>query len=146
MENWPSKKKIAVIAALFAVYFPVALYFKSTYIPQPAPPKDRIWLTGPFLPFTPGGNAYLAWLPKFEELADTPDTAERSPIVLYENDRILGPAHSRHQEIADLGGGRYSHWTGMGIVFSTTDNSDPNKNWKLYWVRRSDQQSTGVSK
>src|SRR5947208_13319981 len=108
MKNWPLSKKIAPIAALFAVYFPIALYFKYTYVPQPDPRKDTIWLAGPFVPFIAGGKAYLASLPEFEELADTVEQNERSPMILYENDRPLGPAHSMHREIAKLGGGRYS--------------------------------------
>ena len=55
MKNWPLSKKVALIAALFAVYFPIAAYFKHTYVPQPGPSKETIWLTGPFLPFVEGG-------------------------------------------------------------------------------------------
>jgi hypothetical protein len=135
MKTWPLSRKIAPIAVLFAVYFPVAVYFKHTYVAQPGPSKDTIWLTGPFLPFIAGGKAYLASLPKFEELADSIDK-DRSPLVLYENDDALGPAHSQHSDIVELGAGRYSHWRGLGMVFSASDGSDPNKNWKLYSIRK----------
>jgi hypothetical protein len=89
-----------------------------------------------------GGKAYRASLPQFDELADTPEQVERSPIILYENDRPLGPAHTYHQDIVDLGGGRYSHWSGLGLVFSTSDGSNPNQNWKRYSVRKSGPQTT----
>lgn len=142
MKNWPLSKKVALIAALFAAYFPIAVYFKHSYVPQPGPSKDTIWLTGPFLPFVEGGKAYRASLPQFDELADTLQQKDRSPIILYENDRPLGPAHTYHQDIVDLGGGRYSHWSGLGLVFSTSDGSNPNQNWKLYSVRKPGPQTT----
>jgi hypothetical protein len=69
---------------------------------------------------------------QLEEIADTPDE-KRSPVLLYENDRLLGPAHSIHKDIAQIGLGRYSHW-GKGMVFSTSDNSDPNTNGRKYWA------------
>jgi len=136
MGNWPLSRGVALIVALFAVYFPVAVYLKHSHVPQPDPPKDRVWLTGPYVPLVEGGKAYLAWLPEFEGLADTLEEKHRSPIVLYENDRPLGPAHSPHKAITELGGGRYSHWPVVGVIFSSSDGSDPNQNWKLYWVRR----------
>jgi hypothetical protein len=67
------------------------------------------------------------------ELADDADNQDRSPIVLYEDDHPLGPAHSSHTDIARLGGGRYSHWKTQGMVFSSSDNSDPNANGRRYW-------------
>ena len=56
-----------------------------------------------------------------------------STTVLREDANRLGPAHSPHQEIRDLGGGRFSHW-GEGLVFSTSDNSDPRGNNRKYVV------------
>ena len=138
MIHWPLSRKIAPIAALFAAYFPIAVYFKHSFVPQAGPSKDMIWLTGPFLPLVAGGKAYLAWLPKLEDLSDSVENRDRSPVILLENDRPLGPAHSEHEAIATLGLGRYSHWKDLGIVFSTSDNSDPNQNWKMYSVKRPD--------
>ena len=123
---------------MFAAYFPIAVYFKHSYVPQAGPSKDIIWLTGPFVPLIAGGKAYLAWLPKLEDLSDSFENADRSPVILLENDRPLGPAHSEHEAIATLGLGRYSHWKDLRIVFSTSDNSDPNQNWKMYSVKRPD--------
>jgi hypothetical protein len=70
---------------------------------------------------------------QLEEVADTPDDEKRSPVLLYENDRLLGPAHSIHDDIAKIGLGRYSHWE-KGMVFSTSDNSNPSTNGRSYWV------------
>jgi hypothetical protein len=141
MTNWPLWKKMAPIAALFAVYFPIALYVKHSYVAQPAPSKDIFWLTGPFLPLIAGGKAYTAYVPQFDDVGDSVDEPRRSPLVVYENDRPLGPPHSQHQDIIQFGGGLYSHWAGLGLLFSTTDGSNPNQNWKLYSIRKPDPQT-----
>lgn len=69
-----------------------------------------------------------------EEIADTQDDKNRSPVLLYENDQLLGPAHSSHGAIAEIGLGLYSHWKTQGMVFSTSDNTDPSSNGRRYWV------------
>ena len=69
-----------------------------------------------------------------EEFADSVDNNWRSPVLLYENDRLLGPAHSSHDDIAHLGEGRYSHWKQQGFFFSSSDKSDPNSNGRSYWA------------
>jgi hypothetical protein len=127
--------KIAAALVAATVYFAVAGYLKSSYVPQPVPPNDRIWLTGPFTKFGASGAAFIATIP-FDQLADGVDDRSRSPLVLYENEHPLGPAHSLHDDIAAIGQGRFSHWTGIGLVFSASDNSDPNANWKRYSIMR----------
>ena len=54
-----------------------------------------------------------------------------SKLLLYENNTLLGPAHAIHQHIRKTGHGKYSHW-GSQILFSTSDNSDPNTNGRIY--------------
>ena len=54
-----------------------------------------------------------------------------SRLVLYEDGKPLGPAHSLHQEIRTKGGGAYSHWKGR-LYFSTSDNSDPRESGRRY--------------
>jgi len=70
---------------------------------------------------------------QLEEFADAPE-GDRSPVLLYEDDHLLGPPHSLHRDIAELGSGRYSHWKGHGMVFSTSDNSDPQTNGRKYFI------------
>ena len=67
--------------------------------------------------------------------ADDP-TVERgnSPVMIYEDGKRLGPAHSNFADISKLGHGRFSYWTGQGFVFSTSDGSDPNSNGRRYWA------------
>jgi hypothetical protein len=64
-------------------------------------------------------------------LSDDVDLWQRSPLRLFEGDRPLGPAHALHRVIRDAGGGTYSHWQ-TRLIFSTSDNSDPNTNGRGY--------------
>jgi hypothetical protein len=58
----------------------------------------------------------------------------RSPVLIYEEGRQLGPAHSNFADISKLGHGRFSYWTDQGFLFSTSDGSDPNRNGRRYWA------------
>ncbi|MBR0793809.1 hypothetical protein JQ615_00220 [Bradyrhizobium jicamae] len=57
-----------------------------------------------------------------------------SPIRVYEDGEELGPAHSTYLAVHDIGGGRYAHWKGRGLVFSSSDGSDPNTNGRKYFA------------
>jgi hypothetical protein len=61
------------------------------------------------------------------------DAAEphRSRLVLWEDDKCLGPAHSQHADIRSMGDGAYSHWHDF-LFFSSSDRSDPRKNGRSY--------------
>jgi hypothetical protein len=85
-------------------------------------------------PFEKSGNgfAYSTALPQLDELSDSPDAPMRSKIAVCENEYLLRPAHSVHAEIGKIGLGRFSHWMGIGIIFSSSDNSDPNVNGRTY--------------
>lgn len=72
--------------------------------------------------------------------ADTVQLAMRSQLVLCEDARPLGPAHAPHASIRTHGAGGYSHWDGE-LLFSTSDNSDPNENGRRYSVRARDSSS-----
>jgi hypothetical protein len=58
---------------------------------------------------------------------------ERSRIIVCEDDYPLGPGHTNHDDIRLNGRGGYSHLPSY-ILFSTSDNSDPNKNGRKYRV------------
>lgn len=62
---------------------------------------------------------------------DGPGLPTKSTLLLCEDRTILGPMHTAHAEIAMQGKGRYSHWV-TSIVFSASDNSDPNTNGRTY--------------
>jgi pectate lyase len=62
---------------------------------------------------------------------DSNEAPTASTLKVYENGVALGPAHSVHTDIRDLGKGRFSHW-GTGLYFSTSDNSSPLTNGRKY--------------
>ena len=73
----------------------------------------------------PAAGAGFEWtiaLPQFQDIADGPH-GSRSPLVLFEDDRPIGPPHASHADIRSLGGGRYSHW-GNALHFSTAGHDD----------------------
>lgn len=77
----------------------------------------------------------VAWTVDLSDRFGVGDTAEgaTSTLLLYENDRLLTPSHALHDVIRQVGGGAYSHWSGV-LRFSTSDGSDPRTNGRRYWV------------
>lgn len=59
------------------------------------------------------------------------DQEGSSMLILLEDDIPLAAPHTAHDEVRRLGRGRYSHW-GRCIYFSTSDNTDPRRNGRLY--------------
>lgn len=58
-----------------------------------------------------------------------------SPAKLFENGIPLGAANSLHDDIRNIGNGRYSFWYDT-LYFSSSDNSDPRINgrtYEIYW-------------
>jgi len=68
--------------------------------------------------------------PLFEVIDESLDRAPGN-LILTENGRALGPAHTPHNEIQAKGYGRFSHWNGQA-VFSSSDGSDPRTNGLNY--------------
>jgi hypothetical protein len=64
-------------------------------------------------------------------IADDIDFWQRSKLRLFEDGRRLAPAHTLHCLIRQVGSGGYSHWQN-GLMFSTSDNSNPNRNGRVY--------------
>ena len=70
-----------------------------------------------------------------EAVADNLEHPYRSPLQLFEGGIPLGPAHSLHALIRAEGRGRFSHWGPQQVLlFSTSDNSDPNRNGRVYTI------------
>lgn len=88
-------------------------------------------LKGPFQ-----WNDGLCWtfqFPSSKTEGDSLSSPRKSNILLYEGNRLLGPAHAHHTDIRKKGGGSYSHWESF-LYFSTSDGSDPNSNGRTYTV------------
>jgi hypothetical protein len=79
------------------------------------------------------GHCYTVTLPEFARGADTSFKPEKSTLIIFEDGRALGPGHSVHETIQKIGRGRFSHWS-ITLFFSTSDNSDPNKNGRKYSI------------
>lgn len=63
--------------------------------------------------------------------SDSNDQPTASTIRVFENGVEIGPAHSSHQDIRNLGKGRFSHKSGF-LFLSASDNSNPRTNGKKY--------------
>jgi hypothetical protein len=141
MLGWNRVGKFVCAAVAIATYFAFAGWSMHSYVDRV--PKGKVVArlspsfekssSHPYL-FVGHSVANPSIAKLLDGLADSTDSNERSPVLLYKGDRRLGPAHSSHGDIARLGGGRYSHWLGQGFVFSTSDNSDPNTNGRVYWA------------
>ncbi|MGX1105467.1 hypothetical protein [Bradyrhizobium elkanii] len=115
-----SSTRVTVGSTLFALAASGALYLMPH---QPPDPKIRsafrLWQ----------GHAYVAVV-KYP-------IAELASARLYEDDQCLGPANSDPQDISWKGNGLYRLYrqpdeTVPVLMFSTSDNSDPNTNGRKY--------------
>src|SRR5262249_22979204 len=59
-------------------------------------------------------------LPLTTVVSDGLGAPTASKLQLFEDGRLLGPAHALHEDIRQKGGGRYSHW-GASLYFSSSD-------------------------
>ncbi|SMD00965.1 hypothetical protein SAMN05880593_1153 [Rhizobium sp. RU36D] len=95
------------------------------------------------------GFAYVVELPglvapfPFVISSDGPGAPADSSLSLYEDGRRLGPAHSSHGQIRQAGLGAYSHWNG-GLLFSSSDGSDPRTNGRTYTASAAAAPNPGV--
>jgi hypothetical protein len=108
----------------------------------PCPEGERIEFSRPFPRY--GGVAYLADLPALEALSDDAGNPRRSPILLCEGPRQLGTGHGSPAAVAELGKGRFAHW-GPHIIFTASDNSNPNANGRKYAAVKMDYVSAFTS-
>ena len=65
---------------------------------------------------------------------DTSVAPTISVLRIFENALELGPAHSAHVDIRNLGMGRFSHW-GDTLRWAASDNTDPRTNGRTYTYR-----------
>jgi len=79
------------------------------------------------------GQAWAVSLTSLRSIADNEEYLYRSPLLLFEDDVLLQPAHAMHEDIRNMGRGCYSHWNET-LFFSTSDNSNPNTNGRIYRI------------
>ncbi len=129
--------------ALLAVTVALALAVRPLRTPSAAPPSapQAVRVRVPPDCMEPErGHCFLARM-DFGEDGDR-TTHNGSGLLLFENGRPLGPAHALHEDIRRKGGGRYSHWTRGTLYFSTSDNTDPRTNGRVYEVASTNPDST----
>jgi hypothetical protein len=132
-------KIIGIAMAAFAVYLPAAFLVGRNYTPKPTPDGAAMEM---LLVITPvHRHAYRAQTYTLASYADSDLNNQRSPVIVYEDMTPLGPGRAQRAEVEDLGRGRFYHSTVAGapeswryVVFSTSDNSDPRTNGRIYWA------------
>jgi hypothetical protein len=135
MKNSDKSTRIAIVGVMLTLgaYFPAALWLQHSYVPLEEP-KGAVFRLNSFLKMSKNGFGYTTIIHRLANLGDTEDQPRRSPLLLFENTKPLGPAHSPQEDIEETGLGRFSHLKQVGFLFSTSDNSDPNTNGRNYWV------------
>lgn len=81
----------------------------------------------------PIGFVNVARLPDSFSASADDQTDERSPLLLLEDAKLLGPRHYPFTFVRDIGRGVYVHFREW-LWFSTSDNSDPRTNGRTYEV------------
>jgi hypothetical protein len=76
------------------------------------------------------GFEWIAHLPELRALADSVHKTG-SPLVLFEDDEPIGPAHVLHDDIRTRGRGRYSHWDDT-VRFAPSRNDDADEHVYSY--------------
>src|SRR5262245_12881521 len=79
------------------------------------------------------GYAYKVTIPQLSDFGDTAERAMRSPTVVFEVDYRMGPGHTPFLEVIQTGAGRFSHYNDL-VIFSSSDNTDPNSNGRRYKI------------
>ena len=80
----------------------------------------------------------FSWIAVIDEhmgiaAGDTEVHPDRSRLKLFEDENELNPPHVLHDIIRNKGKGAFSHWGNM-LYFSSSDNSNPNKNCSRYRI------------
>ena len=124
-------------AAYFVAAYSLQIAFDppgSRIVPRVA--GDKLLLLRPFQGFLDSKFAAIGTDTMFGRFADSADNNFRSEIELYEDDKLLGPAHSVHADVGNIGQGRFSHWryNYSMFLFSSSDNTDPRTNGRNYWA------------
>lgn len=135
MLSWGRRTRWIVGLAATAAYVVFAEGSRRAFV-DPAPKgKVVIQLFRPFTMYGKVAATNSLAINELREFADDDDVNDcRSPVVIYENGRPLGPAHSSFSDIRDYGMGRFFFGRRQGLFFTASDDSDPNTNGRTYWA------------
>jgi hypothetical protein len=143
IPRWKRSNALFSAFAVAVIWLALGYWLKASYIPNanftigPNVAGQKMLLLPPF---THGGKFSVATERPLLLEGSFRDGDDLSKLELYENDRRLGPADSSLEDISTLGRGRFSYTKNNGIIiiWSSSDNSDPNTNGRAYWVVRAD--------
>lgn len=79
------------------------------------------------------GKAGFSYVYALEHGSPSDKGGTRSQIMLLE-DGVPLTGHAAHMKIIEEGGGIFSHWGARGLIFSSSDNTDPRTNGREYRV------------
>ena len=80
------------------------------------------------------GHMFGIGLVNLKHLADdVMPNHDSSPVYIFEEKQQLSAPHAIHADIVKFGRGRFSHW-GQELLFSSSNNSDPRSNGRLYEI------------
>ncbi len=117
----------------------VAAILSLLWLYAEAVPEKRIVTLSSEDIFLDSGCSYISRLSAgisnlfVSSVSDGIGNPEGSSAKLYENAKLLGPAHTPHATIRGEGDGRFSHWD-ESIYFSASDCSNPKTNGRNYSV------------
>ena len=136
MLSWNRRTGWIVGLAAIAAYFALAEWSRRSFVDLA--PKGEVVIQL-FRPFEERGNVAFSNLAATKRLLafaddENVESDSRSPVLIYENNKPLGPAHRSYADIREHGMGRFSFWRRLGFVFTASDNSDPNTNGRYYWA------------
>ncbi len=113
---------LAAASEVDAALKKVAACIEASLPPRPNGPRAMLLRR----PFAPEGLCAIAPI--------APELVAVGRTLTIEEDGIpLGPAESLHEDIRQLGGGRFSIWGGHAY-FSASDGSDCNQNGRNYFI------------
>lgn len=79
------------------------------------------------------GHCFIGKIKELTSPGESLGSKRKSPLILFEDGRQIGPQSTVHNLIRLYGKGAYSHW-GDQLYFSASDNSDPSYNGRNYMV------------
>ena|ERR1700760_323592 len=123
--------RVVLASALLALISSAALAFGFPDHDQV--PTHEVQLRRPFRQMK-HAHSYAAIVNRPDFVPDS--ETFQSGLLLYEDGKLIGPPHAAFNDIAQQGGGRYLYTADrqFTLIFSTSDNSDPNTNGRSYRV------------
>ena len=123
MPRW-----LAAVLLLFAAYVPAALWSIRSYVDRTPKGSLIIQLYPPFI--NEGGYSWRVASPLPKEWTRL---GGAEPATIYQDDYPLLTRDSDWKTLSENGRGHFLI-EGNIIMFSTSDNSDPNTNGRRYWA------------